>query len=76
MLPDVDRVGQHSQQVGALLAVPPAAAPRVVQVVQVAQEGETVSLLEVSNDSTSLLVSLHPGVEIWCAGWGLIPDKC
>ena len=69
MLPDVDRVGQHGQQVGALLAVPPATAPRVVQVVQVAQEGETVSLLEVSNDSTSLLVSLHPGVEIGCAGW-------
>ena len=69
MLPDVYRVGQHGQQVRALLAVPPAAAPRVVQVVQVAQEGETVSLLEVSNDSASLLVSLHPGVEIGCAGW-------
>ena len=61
MFPDVDRVGQHTQQVHALLAVPPGAAPAVPT--QVPQEGQAVSLLEISNDGAPLLLALGPCVQ-------------
>ena len=74
MFPNIDRIGEDGQKICAFFAVT-SGAGFAVKVVKISEEGETVSLLEVSNDSTSLLVSLHPGVEIGCAGRGLIPGK-
>ena len=57
MFSNIDRIGEDGQKICAFFAVT-SGAGFAVKVVKISEEGETVSLLEVSNYCMSLLVSI------------------